>query len=415
MALADAEARKEVFDAHHNEKKKKPSRFQNVTRASYWLRVESLAMSFLTDDLDENIPYYPADVLVGMAITLCSQPPPRGYHSQVLKCLYAAAFSNDPPSNAAKAIVRNVLVANPEETPDELCLNTDQVLSLLFDATATGSFISSQDLKATDLERYWEARSIFQKHGGYNTPLQAQNLTGKWFESSPKALDEWLSEVDLHDMSNRIRKGYVHGATGGNTWLHVAATYGYTVIVHTIVSQHLIDVNAKNDAGETALYKACLAGHYNVVRVLVEHGADASLSVGQSQITCLHWLFGFEPNQMESVATLLISAKGEVSARVHSVYKIPTSEHFPFFWPVGTPFHWACYTNSIAAAAILLDKGSAIDELDETDQFNGRTGLVLAMLRGSPTMVRFLLSRGADPKRTNSHGASPLHSLITSQ
>jgi uncharacterized protein YozE (UPF0346 family) len=58
-----------------------------------------------------------------------------------------------------------------------------------------------------------------------------------------------------------------------NTALMHAADYGHTELVEYLLSQDA-DVNAVNEAGQTALYFAVCDGDVNIVKMLIEHGAD---------------------------------------------------------------------------------------------------------------------------------------------
>lgn len=46
--------------------------------------------------------------------------------------------------------------------------------------------------------------------------------------------------------------------------------------VCTVFSLQVPDVSASNDEGITALHNAICAGHYEIVKFLVEFGADAN-------------------------------------------------------------------------------------------------------------------------------------------
>lgn len=60
-----------------------------------------------------------------------------------------------------------------------------------------------------------------------------------------------------------------------NTVLHIAASWGYIDVMRELVGRcSLDDVNAKNDAGNTPLHKAANSGHSEIVKILLESGAD---------------------------------------------------------------------------------------------------------------------------------------------
>lgn len=60
--------------------------------------------------------------------------------------------------------------------------------------------------------------------------------------------------------------------------LHAAASEGDHESVERILSQHIVDVDNKDDRGVTALYLASGLGHTETVKVLIKHGADVCLT-----------------------------------------------------------------------------------------------------------------------------------------
>lgn len=65
----------------------------------------------------------------------------------------------------------------------------------------------------------------------------------------------------------------------GNTPLHLASKKGYTSpkLVNHLLQHSAVDVNARNAAGMTALHHAARRGRSDMVRLLLEAGADPSL------------------------------------------------------------------------------------------------------------------------------------------
>ncbi|XP_039621979.1 BCL-6 corepressor-like protein 1 isoform X1 [Polypterus senegalus] len=64
----------------------------------------------------------------------------------------------------------------------------------------------------------------------------------------------------------------------GETLLQRAARLGYQEVVDYCLEKELCDVNHRDNAGYTALHEACARGWINIVKLLVEHGADVNCS-----------------------------------------------------------------------------------------------------------------------------------------
>ena len=63
----------------------------------------------------------------------------------------------------------------------------------------------------------------------------------------------------------------------GSTPLHIAAICGQQEVVNLLIIKYNCPVDIRNEGNETPLHLACYKGHLNVVKTLVEHGADLSV------------------------------------------------------------------------------------------------------------------------------------------
>jgi hypothetical protein len=115
----------------------------------------------------------------------------------------------------------------------------------------------------------------------------------------------------------------------GNTMLHVSAALGVLDSVKALIESHGILPDVENDNGETPLYKACQAGHADVVYFLLSKGAKASVETKAHNITPLHWLFTFPKEHIASVATQLVNQGG---ADVNTVMR-PSADQSPNRFP----------------------------------------------------------------------------------
>lgn len=214
----------------------------------------------------------------------------------------------------------------------------------------------------------------------------------------------------------------VHKAnSAGQTPLYTAATQ--CDVKHTDTLRLLLEAKALPDAptgnGKTALLHAASAGSTNVVRVLLEHGADARAPVnaralcaaagrGYSQVVrlLLEHRAGVETRDAEERTALHLAAKMgsfetileliEAGADVNAV--IPENLNTP----LGIISNREQDTYTLCA---LLKAGADCSMAD----FLGNTPLHNAAGRGNAHMVRKLLEHGAAAAARNFSGETPLH------
>jgi hypothetical protein len=112
--------------------------------------------------------------------------------------------------------------------------------------------------------------------GGYYMTPAVVALAGRHFQ---------LAQVLHLNGSSVAPRGY-----SDNTPLHAAAYYGDLEMAQVLL-EYGVDVNAQNDAGCTPLDFASRDGHRNdsrVVQLLIDHGADPNTRASRSGFTPLH-------------------------------------------------------------------------------------------------------------------------------
>lgn len=139
--------------------------------------------------------------------------------------------------------------------------------------------------------------------------------------------------------------------------------------------------------GTTPLYRAAVDGHHEIVRLLLEYGADPDRPSGgpeEGLPLCAAACWG----HAETVQAL-IEGGADPDAREEGGW---------------TALLWAAATGDLESADILLDAGADPDLADD----DGDTPLTLAALVGAYGIVWSLLEHGADPSAPGWDGATAL-------
>ena len=127
--------------------------------------------------------------------------------------------------------------------------------------------------------------------------------------------------------------------------IHEAAARGDAFAVKTMLSADASAVNLKNATGETPLHWACIRGHRDVVRVLIEAGADVNVKTSEGW-TPLHWA---ALKGQTNIAILLIDNKADLNAVNKDRW---------------TPMHVAAFAGELDMIKLLIDKGADIRARD---------------------------------------------------
>lgn len=381
----------------------------NYDVADFWQNLDIPLLAELeqsvTVDLDPTEQrVLSGEVLFGMAASNALYRN-AGFQKKYTRYVIYAAHA---ASLAAQGIANRILAAHHllEQVDDNIRLRWLQ------NAISTGSLIAVEDMKVLHPEHLQEARQNFRRRGGYS------NLTNTTQISPQDSLSELAgltAESAFRICNSRDSPDDVLDAQG-NSLLHYAAMYGLPDVIAYLVLQQGACVDVENYKKETPLYKACLAGHGDAVKALIELHAEATIVSEPFDISCLHWLFNFSYNEIESIAKLLISdGKADINAKIKttvigSLKQQIRTQHFPFHWPFGTPLHWAISARSTAAADVLLGLGAEVDAYDFPEGDKDRqTALMLAMYRHDAEMVEYLHSKRANFGKLELTGRNLFH------
>ena len=382
------------------------------SKAEFWHIIDTPLLAELESLITSN--YDPTqhhtvsgETLFGMAASVASYRKP-GYQQKYARYILYAAQKSFP---AAEGIANRIIdVHGPFGYQEPISR-----LHWLKDAVRTGSLIAGEDLASSDAARFQEAKSNFRRSGGYNNVSRdTQIQLGSTDENFHALTIESASQLcESLGTADQILDNH------GNRLLHYAATFGSYPVIKYLVEARGALVDVQNYQGETPLYEASLTGDGITVKTLIQLGAKANVVPHLSKISCLHWLFNFDPDEIGEVARMLIvDGKADVNAKIDTtklieVKKVLESRHFPFHWPFGTPLHWAVAARSRAAACTLLENGADIDAFDFPEaETNALTALSLVVYRHDADMVEFLIDKGADCKIIDGKGRNLIHLLV---
>ncbi|KAI1015459.1 hypothetical protein LB504_010921 [Fusarium proliferatum] len=190
-------------------------------------------------------------------------------------------------------------------------------------------------------------------------------------ESSAQSLMDWRGY------------GYLQRALKSFKGLHLAAYFGNMAETQILVIENHPDL--RDGDGRTALNHAANNGHFDVVEILLENGANIDLS------DC--WLFTPLSRVCVSghttIAEILLQNHAQVDPKNHQER---------------TPLSHAAEHGNTAIVQLLLDHNADVDSKDKW----GQTPLLIAVGEGHVDIVHLLLANGADVNWKDTDKLTPL-------
>jgi len=196
--------------------------------------------------------------------------------------------------------------------------------------------------------------------------------------------------------------------------LQIAAAQRHKDLVKLFIDDG-VDVNATGGTFYTPLFAAAFSGDKEIVRILIKAGADASLgeSEGNSPLSAAAWqgddeivqiLLAHGANQSsvlnEALSYAALFGNGNIVRRLLDAGADPSA------WERGmNVLFWGMVSSSPETAKILVEHGADTS----VRVFSGLTVLHWMCLHGNEHVVKILLELGAEPNCVDRNGATPLH------
>jgi ankyrin repeat protein len=215
---------------------------------------------------------------------------------------------------------------------------------------------------------------------------------------------DWIYDVDQGYLRGLLAK---HPSPREATALYYASSCGFSGVANYIINTHGEDVNAKSGFHGTPLRAASYKGHIDVVRVLLDHGANVN-TLDKKKTPISSACRGGHPEIMrlllEHGADVDVGADSDDDDLVlHLASKAGQAEVIQLLlrhnadvnaggfmgW---TPLHGASDSGHAKVVQLLLDHGADINALS----MGHNAPLRFALSNESLEVMRLLLERGAD-------------------
>ncbi|XP_024311068.1 ankyrin-1 [Brachypodium distachyon] len=228
------------------------------------------------------------------------------------------------------------------------------------------------------------------------------------FDGDLRVLKKMAKKVDLRGAKDKKNR---------QNALHLAASEGHLDCCKFLVEKSGLDVNSVTDTGVTPLFYAALERRVQVMRYLLDHGADPTMSEERGSVL-LH--NAAEEGYCEAVRLLLskgvdvdpIDHRGAplhlAVARDHVEVVKVLLEHGANPNRVAnhifSPLMMACCGEALNCMKLLIEAGADVN----AHGYSGPTPLTEVVEDGLTDFVNLLLEAGADPNIPNQHGAIPI-------
>jgi ankyrin len=337
---------------------------------------------------------------------------------------------------------------NDHQTPLHLAsyYGNVEIVRLLLDHGADLEENSESDMGEKPLHKVSYGKYRSQEDGVRVTQLLldhgADVNTRRKDHLTPLHLASYFGNVEI------VRLLLDHGADaeaisvgeGGEKPLHQVAYGKYRskedgATVTQLLLDHCVDVNTRRKDHQTPLHLASYLGNIDIVRLLLDHGADLEAAWGNMGMKPLHQVSYGEYRSHEDgvcVTQLLLDRGADVNTRrkdhktpLHLASYYGSAEIVRLLLDHGAdleaawgnmgmkPLHQVSYgkyrsqEDGVRVTQLLLDRGADVN----TRRNDHQTPLHVASYHGSLEILQILIDHGAEVNAVDKFGKSPLHEV----
>jgi ankyrin repeat protein len=188
-------------------------------------------------------------------------------------------------------------------------------------------------------------------------------ILGDSYDSCLKSLNPQLAGSSIQQGQDGVRTAFdqIYVNIRGHGPLHYAAANGFLDALRHMITKYECNVDLPNQhVDETPLVCACSGGKLDCALLLVNNGADPN-GYRYGQEGPLHWLCSFLPDEMETIASTLVSAGADIelcSGGMRADVRGIRAHWEHLFETKTTPLGRAVLMNNLMAVKVLLKLGA---------------------------------------------------------